>query len=111
MSFQTQQNDSIAILRRAIVNETIQGGFEVSGLDPDFYSKIKLGISSENSIEHEKLFKQFLNKRLAKIQRMSLFGVSDDMDSRLTPEEKNLLTAMSESCKNFKKLITVMENV
>lgn len=102
--------DVIFALKQALIHEEVNGAFELGALEVNFYevarSKMN-GLVGGELIEATKALRKLMSKRVAKIIRMaSLNPLSQLIEVKLTQDEKELYTAVFNSCIMFKNIVT-----
>ena len=111
MNQQTQTGqDVIFALKQALIHEEVNGAFELGTLEVNFYestrSKMKDLVGDELIVATNTL-RKLMSKRIAKMIRMaSLNPLSQLIDVKLTQDEKELYTAVFNSCIMFKSIVT-----
>lgn len=106
---EVQDTDMIVALKQAMVKENVQGDFDLSTLDSDFYIKVNSFIerlSQQDRDKVESMLNTLMRKRQGKIIRLADSSkMTSDLAKRLSIEERALFDAIHLQSVDFKKQI------
>ncbi|MGQ0638327.1 MAG: hypothetical protein ACT4N1_03055 [Nitrososphaerota archaeon] len=102
-----QDTDMIVALKQAIVKENVQGDFDLSTLDSDFYIKVRSYVQKlpqQDSDKVESMLNTLIRKRQGKIIRLADSSkMTSDLAKKLSIEERALFDSIHSQSVNFKK--------
>ena len=102
-----QDTDMIVALKQAIVKENVQGDFDLSTLDSDFYIKVRSYVQKlpqQDSDKIESMLNTLIRKRQGKIIRLADSSkMTSDLAKKLSIEERALFDSIHSQSVNFKK--------
>jgi DNA replication factor GINS len=106
---EVQDTDMIVALKQALVKENVQGDFDLSTLDSDFYIKVNSYIErlpQQDRDKIESMLNTLMRKRQGKIIRLADSSkMTSDLAKRLSIEERALFDAIHLQSVDFKKQI------
>jgi DNA replication factor GINS len=106
---EVQDTDMIVALKQALVKENVQGDFDLSTLDSDFYIKVNSFIDrlpQQDRDKVESMLNTLMRKRQGKIIRLADSSkMTSDLAKRLSIEERALFDAIHLQSVDFKKQI------
>ena len=106
---EVQDTDMIVALKQALVKENVQGDFDLSTLDPDFYIKVNSYIErlpQQDRDKVESMLNTLMRKRQGKIIRLADSSkMTSDLAKKLSIEERALFDAIHLQSVDFKKQI------
>ena len=106
---EVQDTDMIVALKQALVKENVQGDFDLSTLDPDFYIKVNSYIErlpQQDRDKVESMLNTLMRKRQGKIIRLADSSkMTSDLAKKLSIEERALFDAIHLQSIDFKKQI------
>ena len=106
---EVQDTDMIVALKQALVKENVQGDFDLSTLDSDFYIKVNSYIErlpQQDRDKVESMLNTLMRKRQGKIIRLADSSkMTSDLAKRLSIEERALFDAIHLQSIDFKKQI------
>ena len=106
---EVQDMDMIVALKQAVVKENVQGDFDLSTLESDFYIKINSfmqRLPQEDRNKIESMLNSLVRKRQGKIIRLADSSkMTSDLAKKLTIEERILFEKVYNNSINFKKQI------
>jgi DNA replication factor GINS len=104
-----QDTDMIVALKQAIVKENVQGDFDLSTLESDFYIKMEAYMQRLPQQDHDKvesMLNSLIRKRQGKIVRLSDSSkMTSDLAKKLTIEERTLFDYIRSKSGEFKNQI------
>ena len=104
-----QDTDMIVALKQALVKENVQGDFDLSTLEPDFYIKVRVymqRLPQQDSDKVESMLNTIMRKRQGKIIRLADSSkMSSDLAKKLSIEEHALFDAVHAQSVGFQKQI------
>ena len=104
-----QDTDMIVVLKQALVKENVQGDFDLSTLDSDFYIKVRAYVQRLPQQDRDKV-ESMLNTLMRKRQG-KIIGLADsskmtsDLAKKLSIEERALFDAIHAQSVDFQKQI------
>ena len=104
-----QDTDMIVALKQALVKENVQGDFDLSTLDSDFFIKVRsymkrLPLQDRDKVES--MLNTLMRKRQGKIIRLADSSkLTSDLAKKLSIEERVLFDSIHMKSSNFKKQI------
>jgi DNA replication factor GINS len=102
-----QDSDMVVALKQAIVKENVQGDFDLSTLDSDFYIKVRSymqKLPSQDMDKVESMLNTLIRKRQGKIIRLADSSkMTSDLAKKLSIEERALFDSIHSQSINFKK--------
>ena len=104
-----QDTDMIVVLKQALVKENVQGDFDLSTLDSDFYIKVRAYVQRLPQQDRDKI-ESMLNTLMRKRQG-KIIGLADsskmtsDLAKKLSIEERALFDAIHAQSVDFQKQI------
>ena len=106
---EVQDADMVVALKQAVMKENVQGDFDLSTLDLDFYIKVNLfsqRLPQQDRDKIESMLNSLIRKRQGKIIRLAdSFKMTSDLSKKLTIEERSLFDYIHNNSVEFKKLI------
>ena len=106
---EVQDTDMIVALKQALVKENVQGDFDLSTLDSDFYIKVNSYIErlpQQDRDKVESMLNTLMRKRQGKIIRLADSSkLTSDLAKKLSIEERALFDAIHLQSIDFKKQI------
>jgi DNA replication factor GINS len=106
---EVQDTDMIVALKQALVKENVQGDFDLSTLDSDFYIKVNSYIErlpQQDRDKVESMLNTLMRKRQGKIIRLADSSkLTSDLAKKLSIEERALFDAIHLQSVDFKKQI------
>lgn len=106
---EVQDTDMIVALKQALVKENVQGDFDLSTLDSDFYIKVNSymeRLSQQDRDKVESMLNTLMRKRQGKIIRLADSSkMTSDLAKKLSIEERALFDAIHLQSIDFKKQI------
>jgi DNA replication factor GINS len=106
---EVQDTDMIVALKQALVKENVQGDFDLSTLDSDFYIKVNSYIKrlpQQDRDKVESMLNTLMRKRQGKIIRLADSSkMTSDLAKKLSIEERALFDAIHLQSIDFKKQI------
>jgi len=104
-----QDTDMVVALKQALVKENVQGDFDLSTLDSDFYIKIRSymqKLPQQDSDKVESMLNTLIRKRQGKIIVLADSSkITSDLAKKLSIEERALFDAIHAQSVDFKKQI------
>ena len=104
-----QDTDMIVALKQALVKENVQGDFDLSTLDADFYIKVRAymqRLPQQDRDKVESMLNTLVRKRQGKIIGLANSSkMSSDLAKKLSIEERALFDAIHTQSVNFQKQI------
>ena len=104
-----QDTDMVVVLKQALVKENVQGDFDLSTLDSDFYIKVRAYVQRLPQQDRDKI-ESMLNTLMRKRQG-KIIGLADsskmtsDLTKKLSIEERALFDAIHAQSVDFQKQI------
>ena len=102
-----QDTDMVVALKQALVKENIQGDFDLSTLDSDFYIKVRSYMQKlppQDSNKVESMLNTLIRKRQGKIIRLADSSkLTSDLAKKLSIEEQALFSSIHSQSAIFKK--------
>src|SRR3989442_7432342 len=106
---EVQDTDMIVALKQALVKENVQGDFDLSTLDSDFYIKVNSYIErlpQQDRDKVESMLNTLMRKRQGKIIRLADSSkLTSDLAKKLSIEERALFDAIHLQSVDFNKQI------
>jgi len=106
---EVQDTDMIVALKQALVKENVQGDFDLSTLDSDFYIKVNSymeRLPQQDRDKVESMLNTIMRKRQGKIIRLADSSkMTSDLAKKLSVEERALFDAIHLQSTDFKKQI------
>jgi DNA replication factor GINS len=106
---EVQDTDMVVALKQAVVKENVQGDFELSTLESDFYIKSNSYIQKLFQQDRDKLesmMNTLIRKRQGKIIRLADSSkMTTELSKKLTVEERALFDYIHSGSTEFKKQI------
>ncbi len=106
---EVQDTDMIVALKQALVKENVQGDFDLSTLDSDFYIKVNSYIErlpQQDRDKVESMLNTLMRKRQGKIIRLADSSkLTSDLAKKLSIEERALFDSIHIQSIDFKKQI------
>jgi DNA replication factor GINS len=106
---QVQDTDMVVALKQAVMKENVQGDFDLSTLELDFYIKVNSftqRLPQENRDKIESMLNSLIRKRQGKIIRLADSSkMTSDLAKKLTIEERTLFDYIHNNSTEFKKQI------
>ena len=106
---EVQDTDMIVALKQALVKENVQGDFDLSTLDSDFYIKVNSymeRLPQQDRDKVESMLNTLMRKRQGKIIRLADSSkMTSDLAKKLSIEERALFDAIHLQSIDFKKQI------
>jgi len=104
-----QDTDMIVALKQALVKENVQGDFDLSTLDIDFYIKIRAymqRLPQQDQDKIESMLNTLMRKRQGKIIRLADSSkMTSDLAKKLSIEERALFDVIRAQSVDFQKQI------
>ncbi|MGI0083103.1 MAG: hypothetical protein ACREAF_05925 [Nitrosopumilaceae archaeon] len=104
-----QDTDMVVALKQALVKENVQGEFDLSTLDSDFYIKVRAymqRLSQQDSDKVESMLNTLMRKRQGKIIRLADSSkMTSDLAKKLSIEERALFDSIHSHSTDFKKQV------
>lgn len=104
-----QDTDMIVALKQALVKENVQGDFDLSTLDTDFYIKVRSYVQrlpQQDLDKVESMLNTLMRKRQGKIIVLADSSkLTSDLAKKLSIEERALFDAIRSQSVDFKKQI------
>jgi len=104
-----QDTDMIVALKQALVKENVQGDFDLSTLDIDFYIKIRAymqRLPQQDQDKIESMLNTLMRKRQGKIIRLAESSkMTSDLAKKLSIEERALFDVIHAQSVDFQKQI------
>ncbi|HLC24688.1 MAG TPA: hypothetical protein VJJ25_03560 [Nitrosopumilaceae archaeon] len=104
-----QDTDMIVALKQALVKENVQGDFDLSTLDTDFYIKVRSYVQrlpQQDLDKVESMINTLMRKRQGKIIVLADSSkMTSDLAKKLSIEERALFDAIRAQSVDFKKQI------
>ena len=104
-----QDTDMIVALKQALVKENVQGDFDLSTLDTDFYIKVRAYIqrlTQQDKDKVESMLNTLMRKRQGKIIGLADSSkMTSDLAKKLSIEERALFDAIHAQSVDFQKQI------
>lgn len=104
-----QDTDMIVALKQALVKENVQGDFDLSTLESDFYIKVNSYVQrllQQDRDKVESMVNTLMRKRQGKIIRLADSAkMTSDLAKKLSIEERALFDAIHLQSTEFKKQI------
>jgi len=104
-----QDTDMIVALKQALVKENVQGDFDLSTLDTDFYIKVRSYVQrlpQQDLDKVESMLNTLMRKRQGKIIVLADSSkITSDLAKKLSIEERALFDAIRAQSVDFKKQI------
>ncbi|HLC10198.1 MAG TPA: hypothetical protein VJJ01_03700 [Nitrosopumilaceae archaeon] len=102
-----QDTDMVVALKQALVKENVQGDFDLSTLDSDFYIKIRSymqKLPQQDNDKVESMLNTIIRKRQGKIIRLADSSkMTLDLAKKLSIEERALFDSIHSQSTSFKK--------
>jgi DNA replication factor GINS len=106
---QVQDMDMVVALKQAVMKENVQGDFDLSTLESDFYIKVNSfmqRLPQEDRNKIESMLNSLIRKRQGKIIRLADSSkMTSDLAKKLTVEERTLFDYIHYNSTEFKKQI------
>jgi DNA replication factor GINS len=106
---QVQDMDMVVALKQAVMKENVQGDFDLSTLESDFYIKVNSfmqRLPQEDRNKIESMLNSLIRKRQGKIIRLADSSkMTSDLAKKLTIEERTLFDYIHDNSTEFKKQI------
>ena len=106
---EVQDTDMVVALKQAVVKENVQGDFDLSTLESDFYIKINSfmeRLPQEDRDKLESMLNSLIRKRQGKIIRLADSSkMTSDLAKKLTVEERIFFDQIYNDSIEFKKQI------
>ena len=106
---QVQDIDMVVALKQAVMKENVQGDFDLSTLELDFYIKVNSftqRLPQEDRDKIESMLNSLIRKRQGKIIRLADSSkMTSDLAKKLTIEERTLFDYIHNNSTEFKKQI------
>ena len=106
---QVQDMDMVVALKQAVMKENVQGDFDLSTLELDFYIKVNSftqRLPQEDRDKIESMLNSLIRKRQGKIIRLADSSkMTSDLAKKLTIEERTLFDYIHNNSTEFKKQI------
>ena len=104
-----QDADMVVALKQAMVKENVQGDFDLSTLEPEFYIKMNSfmqRLPQQDSDKLESMLNSLVRKRQGKIIRLADSSkMNADLAKKLTVEERVLFDYIYNNSVEFKKQV------
>lgn len=104
-----QDTDMVVALKQAIVKENVQGDFDLSTLEPEFYIKMNSfmdRLPQQDRDKLESMLNSLVRKRQGKIVKLADSSkMSADLAKKLTVEERVMFDYIYNNSAEFKKQI------
>lgn len=106
---EVQDTDMVVALKQAIVKENVQGDFDLSTLEPEFYIKMNTfmqRLPPQDRDKLESMLNSLIRKRQGKIVRLADSAkMSADLAKKLTVEERVMFDYIYNNSAEFKKQV------
>jgi DNA replication factor GINS len=106
---EVQDTDMIVALKQALVKENVQGDFDLSTIDSDFYIKVNSymeRLPQQDRDKVESMLNTLMRKRQGKIIRLADSSkMTSDLAKKLSIEERALFDSVHLQSVDFKKQI------
>jgi DNA replication factor GINS len=106
---QVQDTDMVVALKQAVMKENVQGDFDLSTLELDFYIKVNSftqRLPQEDRDKIESMLNSLIRKRQGKIIRLADSSkMTSELAKKLTIEERTLFDYIHNNSTEFKKQI------
>ncbi|MGI0047296.1 MAG: hypothetical protein ACREBB_08935 [Nitrosotalea sp.] len=106
---EVQDTDMVVALKQAIVKENVQGDFDLSTLEPEFYIKMNSfmqRLSQQDGDKLESMLNSLVRKRQGKIVRLADSSkMTAELAKKLTVEERALFDYIYNNSTEFKKQV------
>lgn len=106
---EVQDTDMVVALKQAIVKENVQGDFDLSTLEPEFYIKMNSfmqRLPPQDSDKLESMLNSLVRKRQGKIIRLADSSkMANELAKKLTVEERALFDYIHDNSAEFKKQV------
>ena len=106
---QVQDTDMVVALKQAVMKENVQGDFDLSTLELDFYIKVNSftqRLPQEDRDKIESMLNSLIRKRQGKIIKLADSSkMTSDLAKKLTIEERTLFDYIHNNSIEFKKQI------
>ena len=106
---QVQDTDMVVALKQAVMKENVQGDFDLSTLELDFYIKVNSftqRLPQEDRDKIESMLNSLIRKRQGKIIKLADSSkMTSDLAKKLTIEERTLFDYIHNNSMEFKKQI------
>jgi DNA replication factor GINS len=106
---EVQDTDMVVALKQAIVKENVQGDFDLSTLEPEFYIKMNLfmqRLPQQDRDKLESMLNSLIRKRQGKIIRLADSSkMATELAKKLTVEERALFDYIHDNSTEFKKQV------
>ncbi len=106
---EVQDTDMVVALKQAIVKENIQGDFDLSTLEPEFYIKMNSfmqRLPKQDGDKLESMLNSLVRKRQGKIIRLADSSkMTSELAKKLTVEERALFDYIYNNSTEFKKQV------
>lgn len=106
---QVQDTDMVVALKQAVMKENVQGDFDLSTLELDFYIKVNSftqRLSQEDRDKIDSMLNSLIRKRQGKIIRLADSSkMTSDLAKKLTIEERTLFDYIHNNSTEFKKQV------
>ena len=106
---EVQDTDMVVALKQAVVKENVQGDFDLSTLEPEFYIKMNSfmqRLSQHDSDKLESMLNSLVRKRQGKIIRLADSSkMTAELAKKLTVEERALFDYIYNNSTEFKKQV------
>lgn len=104
-----QDTDMVVALKQALVKENVQGDFDLSTLESDFYIKVRSymkRLPQQDSDKIESMLNTLMRKRQGKIIRLADSSkLTSDIAKKLSIEERALFDSVHSQSMEFQKQI------
>jgi len=106
---EVQDTDMVVALKQAVMKENVQGDFDLSTLELDFYIKVNSfaqRLPQEDRNKVESMLNSLIRKRQGKIIRLADSSkLTADLAKKLTIEERTLFDYIHNNSSKFRKQI------
>jgi len=106
---QVQDTDMVVALKQTVMKENVQGDFDLSTLELDFYIKVNSftqRLPQDDRDKIESMLNSLIRKRQGKIIRLADSSkMTSDLAKKLTIEERTLFDYIHNNSTEFKKQI------
>lgn len=106
---QVQDTDMVVALKQAVMKENVQGDFDLSTLELDFYIKVNSftqRLPTDDRDKIESMLNSLIRKRQGKIIKLADSSkMTSDLAKKLTIEERTLFDYIHNNSTEFKKQI------
>lgn len=106
---QVQDTDMVVALKQAVMKENVQGDFDLSTLELDFYIKVNSftqRLPPDDRDKIESMLNSLIRKRQGKIIKLADSSkMTSDLAKKLTIEERTLFDYIHNNSTEFKKQI------